>query len=303
MVCHFCMKKEKFNIVETLNNLKNRCIDIYNSVFGRNVFLKILGIIIAVVFIFIFLPALPSIVMNLIVDKNKVVEPTSVPQPQELGINIEQFVIEKINDEYIKTNQCNNYVFDIVGTKYIKPVGSQRFTAEVDGYSARGTEFLQASSETQWGCSLPFTAQLVVIPVKGSSFGLFVEYKDMFKILVGDGDRKTIKIEARKYILNGSKWVGITKNRPSLKNPIEDGEEVIITIKSKVEGERLLLHLDVYHSKFQSTESFDFELFPNGVNFQIEQPRVFRIGINDSRYRGEGSIIDLKTFSIKEGEW
>lgn len=229
-----------------------------------------------------------------------------IPLDIESNTSKEEEIEEKISDEYIKSNQCNNYPINIIGTKYILPIGSQRFHAENGGYSASDTKDFQASSETSWGCSLPFTAQIVSIPISGSSFGLSFEYFNMFKVVIGDGDRKTIRVEENKYGIRGA-WPEIKdetgKIRPSLVNPIEDGEEVTLTIKAKHLDGKIKLNIVILHSKFKSKEEYNFEFEPTAVNFQSDQSRKFRIGINDSRYKGEGSVIDLKTFSIKEGEW
>ncbi len=226
--------------------------------------------------------------------------PKKVESPTPAPVLRDDFSLDRVN------NKCRGAVFDILGGDLI-PVGGERFYTEDQGYSTKSTKNYQAAKETKWPCSLPFSATVVSIPISGPSFGLYVEYLDMFKVLIGDGDRKTIRVEENKWNSRKDSWPQIrdleNNKRPTLVNPIEDGEEVTLTIKAKAINGKILLHIDVFHSKFQSHEPFDFEIVPNGVNFQTDQPRPFRVGINDSRYKGYGSILDLKTLSIKEGEW
>lgn len=234
-------------------------------------------------------------------------------KPEVIGVSTDSTNDNKsvmlVSDEFERNliiNQCNGSQFDILSGKYFEQVGGERFNAENLGYSARNTKEFQASSRTRWGCNIPFITTIVSYPVSGKSFGLFIEYENMFKVLIGDGDRKTIRVEVNKFGYRGL-WPELKdstgKKRPSLINPVEIGEEVITTIKVKELNSKIVLNIEVLHSKFQSVEKFDFEFEPTGINYKADQERNFRIGINDSRYKGEGSVIDLKTFSIKEGEW
>jgi hypothetical protein len=232
-----------------------------------------------------------------------------------LGLHIQQEQSKETqpiivtSDEFERNliiNQCNGSQFDILSGKYFDQIGGERFNTEEIGYSTRNTKTYQASSKTKWGCKIPFEARIVAFPVSGKSFGLFFEYENMFKVLIGDGDRKTLRVEENKFGYRGL-WPELTdsvgKKRPSLINSIEDGEEVLLIIKVKAIDKKIILNLEINHSKFQSIERFNFEFEPNGINYQTDQARNFRIGINDSRFKGEGSIVDLKTLSIKEGEW
>jgi len=92
------------------------------------------------------------------------------------------------------------------------------------------------------------------------------------------------------------------KERQKLGNQIADGEEVTLEIKVKESDGKIVLHINVYHSKFQNVEPFDYVFTPNAINIQAPQPRNFRVGLNDFRFKGTGSVLDLKTLSVDERE-
>ncbi|KKQ98207.1 MAG: hypothetical protein UT24_C0014G0021 [Candidatus Woesebacteria bacterium GW2011_GWB1_39_12] len=202
-------------------------------------------------------------------------------------------------------NKCKGAQFGIF-SDYFEPVGNERFYKEEVGVSARNTEYYQASYKSNWACNIPFVAQVVAIPLSGQSFGLFFEYEDVFRVLVGDGDRVTLKVEQNKLKDRKSEWQPVLdkdgKERQKLGNQIADGEEVTLEIKVKESDGKIVLHINVYHSKFQNVEPFDYVFTPNAINIQAPQPRNFRVGLNDFRFKGTGSVLDLKTLSVDERE-
>ena len=218
----------------------------------------------------------------------------------------QESLITILEKEQVK-NQCRGAQFDIFSEDYFERVGNERFFEEKIGVSAKGTEYFQASNKSKWACKLSFIAQLVVVPVSGQSLGLFFEYEDVFRVLVGDGDRVTLKVEQNNLNDRKREWQAVPdkngKERRKLGNPIEDGEEVTLIVKAKESEGNIVLHIDVYHSKYQSVEKFDYVFSPNAINIQAPQQRNFRIGLNDFRFEGTGSIIDLKTLSVEEKEW
>lgn len=237
-----------------------------------------------------------------------------------LGVNTDETIVTKSQDYPGNTNlaesnlekdrvenKCRGAQFDIYSEDYFERVGNERFFEEEIGVSAKETEYFQASNKSKWACKIPFIAQVVAIPLSGQSFGLFFEYEDVFRVLVGDGDRVTLKVEQNKLDDRKRKWQPVpdkyNKERQKLKNPIEDGEEVTLIVKAKESEGNIVLHIDVYHSKYQSVEKFDYVFSPNAINIQAPQQRNFRIGLNDFRFEGTGSIIDLKTLSVEEKEW
>lgn len=221
-----------------------------------------------------------------------------------LSDETESDIEQELNKERVK-EKCKGAQFNIL--KELDIIGNERFFKEENGISARETEYYQASVKTLWGCKMPFFAQVVAIPVSGPSFGLFFEYEDVFKVIVGDGDRITLKVEQNKLDERTTAWITVRdeegRERQKLGNPIEDGEEVTLVVKTREKEGRVLLRVEIYHSRFQSVEIFNYSFLPNAVNNKTGQKRALRIGINDFHYKGEGSIIDLKTLSIEEKEW
>lgn len=257
--------------------------------------------------VFIFLISLGGIlfilsfIQPLLPDLNPT--PSSSPLPV-LSDEAESEIERKLNEERVK-QKCEGAQFDIL--KELDIIGNERFFKEENGVSVRETENYQASVKTHWGCKMPFFAQVVAIPVSGPSFGLFFEYENVFKVIVGDGDRITLKVEQNKLGERKMDWTPVRDEkgheRQKLGNPIEDGEEVTLVVKAKEKEGWVLLRVEIYHSRFQSVEIFDYSFLPNAVNNKTGQKRALRIGINDFRYKGEGSIIDLKILSIEEKEW
>lgn len=222
------------------------------------------------------------------------------------SINNQQKSSSAILEKERVENKCRGAQFDIF-SDYFESVGNERFYKEELGVSARNTDYYQATRKSNWACNMPFVAQVVTIPLSGSSFGLFFEYEDVFRVLVGDGDRVTLKVEQNKLNDRKREWLAVPdkdgNERQKLGNPIEDGEEVTLIVKTKESGGNIVLHIDVYHSKFQSVEQFDYVFSPNAINIQAPQSRNYRVGLNDFRFEGTGSIIDLKTLSVEEKEW
>jgi len=225
-----------------------------------------------------------------------------VTPPPAVPVGDDNPIHKRINDE--KANErCNGAEFNILdGT--LEPVGGERFTfeEEEDAVSVRETSGYQAVVRTPWGCKFPLEAKIRVYPVSGSSLGLIFEYENVFKTLVGDGDRKTVRVQQNKWNIRGD-WPEVELKSNKLSFPIEDGEEIFITVKGKVVDGIVHVVLEVKHSKFQSSDTFTASFIPTGTNLNVDQSRKFRIGINDSFYKGKASIIKMDTFSVAEKEW
>lgn len=290
-----------------IKNFKSYCYKLIDWVFGKsklvgNILLIIIVILFVIKIIFGITEPLNKI-YNFINKSDDVVNEKVPTQPVLKDDDEEKDPILKRDYDQKYNNRCEGAEFDILGNAFL-PVGGERFTVEEgeNTVSVKETGGYQAVVRTPWGCKLPFIARIRVYPKEGPSLGLIFEYEDMFRILIGDGDRKTIKVQQNKWNIRGE-WPDVPLDNDKLTNTIEDGEEVLVYVKSKVTNDEVLVEINIYHSKYQSVETFNAHFIPTGANFNQEESRRFRIGMNDSFYNGLGSIIRMDTFSIKETDW
>ncbi|MBI2596765.1 hypothetical protein HYW41_01290 [Candidatus Daviesbacteria bacterium] len=203
------------------------------------------------------------------------------------------------------TKACQGESFDVI--LQLDDVWGKEKPFQVDPddpriISASESANAQVAKKYPYPCRPPWEVKLSFVPLKEQSIGVFIEYEDVFKVLLGDGDRQTWKIEkndsARK-----SPWTEFIKEK-LVNGKISVSKEVTIIISSNQKGNGLDLNIQ-------------FRYVPEGKNDYIWEERLvyieakatdlvgvparpFRVGLNDSRFKGAGSEIRFGIFSIKE---
>lgn len=168
--------------------------------------------------------------------------------------------------------------------------------------SAPKNDKFQGAKRYPFDCIAPWIATASATPRNLDSIGLFVEYEEIFKILVGDGDRKTWKLEKNE---NGRResWEIVT--RESLINgPISVNKQFSIVVRAIPIKEGLTLSIKFDYvpagkNKYVSEIHEVSVLNPLAIDLDSNPSHAFRIGINDWRFKGEGSEVKLGTFSVK----
>lgn len=160
----------------------------------------------------------------------------------------------------------------------------------------------QVTKRYSFACKVPWELKLSFVPLKTQSVGVFVEYEDVFKILLGDGDRQTWKLE-KNDLGRKSPWTEVLKEK-LINGKISVNREVTLIILSKQKGNNLELNIKI---RYMPEGKNDYIWEERIVNFEAKATdlvgiptRPFRIGINDSRYKGSGSEIQFGIFSIRE---
>ncbi|MCL5784592.1 MAG: hypothetical protein M1142_04550 [Patescibacteria group bacterium] len=199
---------------------------------------------------------------------------------------------------------CQGESFDVI--QQLDDVwGKERpFPADPDDpdvISASGSANFQVAKKYSFPCKAPFTAKLSFIPLKERSIGVFVEFEDVFKVLVGDGDRLTWKIEENS---GNRKQPWLIRLREKMKNgPISLNKEATLILDAKPSLNGLDLKITFsYIPEGKSDRVFEYETsaVKASVTDLINSPaRTFRIGLNDFRYKGSGSEIRFGAFSVK----
>ena len=154
-------------------------------------------------------------------------------------------------------------------------------------------------------CSLPWIATFSGIPRKESSIGIFLEFEEVFKILIGDGDRINWKVEKNDQ---GRKGVWTEVIREKLTNgKISVDRQMTIVIEAGLVGRAVKLLFKINYVP-EGEENYiwekheDIRFQPKAINLETNPSQKFRIGINDWRFKGQGSEVKLGTFSVKELE-
>lgn len=225
-----------------------------------------------------------------------------VPSPQSLGVKTENPIEERVNNE--KTDKkCDGAIFDILND--LSEVGGEHFSFPNkldENITSVSGELYQGSRKTVWECHFPFTATLSVIPKGDKSIGLFFDVEGIDKLIIGDGDMKSIKVQ-KNDIGEMGEWGKFY--RKYLDKPIVKNKELKVTNRQKIENGMIRSEIEIMQAGWNEPVVInDIPLFkPESVILNNDTSIKFRIGMNDWLYRGQGSNIRFQTLSIKEGEW
>jgi len=152
-------------------------------------------------------------------------------------------------------------------------------------------------------CSLPWIATFSAIPRKDSSIGIFLEFEEVFKVLIGDGDRINWKVEKNDQGRKGV-WTEVIREKLT-KGKISIDRQMTIVIEARFIERAVKLLFKINYvpeggEYYVWEEHEDIQLQPKAINLETNPSQKFRIGINDWRFKGQGSEVKLGTFSIKE---
>lgn len=224
-----------------------------------------------------------------------------IPTPRVEGINSENPIEKRVFDQKEKY-KCAGARFDIIsdlssvgGENFIFPDASDNHVASPAG------NLFQGSQKTSWECNLPLIATISATPEKVKSIGLFTEFENVFRVVVGDGDRRSIKIEKNDSGDRGAWTVVYRKYIEEL----QINREITLTIKAKTEDSKIHLWVGLSQPGLKEPIILDEIPYfsPQGISVDEHTSEKVRIGINDSFYKNQGTWVRLGTLSIVEGEW
>lgn len=196
--------------------------------------------------------------------------------------------------------RCSGAAFNIIdelsevgGERFVHPIPEDNNVVQVDI-----NDLFQGSLKTLWGCNLPFSVRVKTIPISGQSLGLFIEIENLFKLILGDGDKISLKLERNDSGYRGA-WKEISKEK--LFSKIEDKKPLILVMSTSFSGEWISVTVEVYHSGKELPETFNWEFVPPTLDL-LGRAYPIRVGLNDYRFKGEGSVVRLETLTITESK-
>ncbi|MBI2039571.1 hypothetical protein HYT18_00685 [Candidatus Microgenomates bacterium] len=170
--------------------------------------------------------------------------------------------------------------------------------------AAPESDTFQAAKRYQFDCSLPWIATFSAIPRKNQSIGIFLEFEEVFRILIGDGDRLTWKVE-KNDSGRKEKWAEVTRRKLGDANVTLD-KQITVTLEATYKAGFIYLvfkmnYLPEGEVNYRWVEYKDILFKPLAINLEdsFNQAQKFRIGINDYRFKGKGSEVKFGKFSVK----
>lgn len=210
-----------------------------------------------------------------------------------------------------KCNTTNSFERSIWKTGSMQVVSRDDDTGEPIMYGAKQDEPYQSLMVFEFACELPLVATISAIIQSPQSIGLVFEYDGVLQILLGDGDKRSIRykthtMEARRY---GWEYVydkddhKITQWIP---DGVEQGSQIDLTIVMMPVGKGEI-EIQVSLSYLHAVGEYTVETFPPVIvkaynyNFQQNIGKYIRVGINDFLYKGNQSKISFLRFSSISG--
>ena len=188
-------------------------------------------IVIILLIIGVLLPNLNT-ALQVFINYNKVLSLSTEETPEKPIISVPKVVEEegpverRVYDEK-REKRCNGAVFDIVKDLEVASDVERLRVVNLDDpevVTVEGTKNFQGAYQSSFECNLPFVATISATPQGGTkSLGLFFEFRDIFKVLIGDGDMRAVKIQGNNKG-ERSEW-GII-SRQYLPKELEVGKEV-----------------------------------------------------------------------------
>lgn len=228
--------------------------------------------------------------------KNEDKIPTPFPTVV-LGRSEEGSLEKRIYDEK-NQGRCDGAVLSIVddlvevgGERFNHPVSEDYYVVEV-----QKNKLYQGSYKTLWECNLPYSLKTIMIPISSESLGFFIEVENLYRLIIGDGDMRYIKLERNDSGHRGS-WGKVFREK--LLSEIESKKTVTVILGTEISDGWVNVDIEIYHSARATADVYSARFMPLTLN-PLEKNYAVRVGVNDFRYKGEGSLVRLETLSITE---
>lgn len=231
-------------------------------------------------------------------------------QENELGLgDNRELPNERRNMDVQINNQCDGAIFYSPINDF-KPYNRLEIfnhpdSGDLDIVNVDGTRYSQASVVSSFGCPLPLVATASATLIRGKSMGFFLEFENVIKVIIGDGDRRFIDLKVNrsgKRSGENSGWVSIFdesgSGRPKLSQEIEWGTEVNLVVSVRSLGGDLEVGVQVYRNSSAEPIEFVKRITPN-FNPRLPVTKKFILGVNESKYHGKESDIKMGSFSVK----
>lgn len=277
--------------------------------FGRKVAFIFISLIIVGSFLFIF-PGKTGQFISGIKDIKSIWEtsPFSSTSPQfSPKPMVSQTPLDEERIKGIVAHPCDGLLVEII-SEFKEVEGSEKLIYTDDNdhtvVAAPDSGTFQGVKRYQFDCSLPWIATFSAIPRKEESIGIFLEFEEVFRIIIGDGDRISWKIE-KNDSGRKEKWTEVTRRKLSY-GKITPNKQITVTLEASYKAGFIYLifkinYLPEGELNYGWLEYKDILFQPLAINLEnsFNQSQKFRIGINDSRFKGRGSEIKFGKFSVK----
>ena len=228
------------------------------------------------------------------------------PVTPVLGHNAPESTLERERVKKISETPCNDIPVSIV-EDFVDVQGKEKWVLpdekDLTVISAPDNGQFQGTKRYPFECELSWIATISATPRKPGSIGLFVEYEDVIKVIIGDGDRTTWKVEKND---NGRREEWKQVNKQKLDNgKISTDKQFTVIIKALRNGKHAIdLELSLnYVPEDKTGYVWEFHkinnVSPKALNLDVNPFHKFRVGVNDWRFKGKGSELKLGNFSVK----
>lgn len=263
--------------------------------------------------------SIPFAVYKFVIDVRWKPEKTQLPQLPEaasnlqdpvtpvLGRNAPESILEQEKIKTILEAPCYGIPISITEEIFMDVPGKEKWIPSDENdltvISAPENVQFQGTKRYPFECQLPWIATISATPRKPESIGLFLEFEETIKIIIGDGDRITWKVEKND---NGRReeWTRVKKEKLT-NGKISVDKQFTVVIKTSRNGKYTVdLELSINYIPEGKTD-YIWEAHvinnvrPKALNLDVNASHKFRIGINDWRFKGKGSELKLGTFSVK----
>lgn len=226
-------------------------------------------------------------------------EPVAVPEA------VQQTPLDDARILGISEKPCSGLSINIMQEMSAVP-GEKPYQADsldLSVVSASDSAKYQVAKRYPFSCKPPWVATFTFIPLKTQSIGVFFEYEDIFKFLIGNGDRITWVLQKNDQGSRKIDWTEFAKQKLDKGNIATNKEVTIVINLLKIEGNFVVLHIKIRYFPENSNSyewvEFDERFNPSSIDLSADPTRSFRIGINESWFKGTGSEIKFNTFNVK----
>lgn len=248
-------------------------------------------------------------VRSILVPSQQIISPIAqLPSPQNL---------DEAKAQQALKNGCtttNNFESNVWDTRAMRIVEKDPDTGDPITYGVQKNDAFQSLMVFKIQCPLPLIATISAEMQNKNSYGLIFEYDNVFQVIVGDGDVRSVryKVHSEEKRQSGWKYVygdngkKITHWLPE-NQKIASGSEIGLTVNINIVG----------NGKIEISVGLSYKPIGGGYTSLIFPPihietykydtvqnigRFIRVGLNDYSYEGNEAIIAPLRFSIISGQ-
>ncbi len=241
-------------------------------------------------------------------DHPKVVTPISPPTTSLPRSLKEARVQESMKDG---CNTSNNFEPNIWDTQSMRVIETDSDTGDPVSYGVQKNESYQSLMVYKVRCPLPLVATVSAEMQSQNSLGLIFEYDNIFQVIVGDGDTRSIRYKVHNQEKRQLGWEYVYGNDGKkithwlpVNQKIAPGSEIGLTVEVKViSNQEIQVEIGLSYMPMRGFyTSVDFPpVMVQTYKYDTAQNigRFIRVGLNDFSFEGNEAIIAPLHFSVR----